>query len=67
MLLGTLYTMWPIHLLGLRLLRRIVKEEMHFQKNTLFDLELEVAQSVAQYPLHHGAYSPARFEVATPN
>ena len=37
---------------------------MHFQKSTLFDLGVKVTQSVAQYHLHHVAYSPAKFEVA---
>ena len=42
---------------------------MHLQENALFDLDLEVevAQNVSQYPLHHGADSPARFEVAMSN
>ena len=63
---GPLYIMWPIHLQGLRLLRPTVKEEMHYKKihYSTFDL---VAQNVAQYPLHHVTYSPARFEVATSN
>ena len=67
MLLSTLYIMWPIYLQGLRLLRPTIKEEMHLQENTLFDLEVKVAKNVAQYPLHHVAYSSARFEVATFN
>ena len=42
---------------------------MHLQENTLFDLDLEVrvAQNVAQYHLHHVASSPARFEIASSN
>ena len=36
---------------------------MHLQENTLFDLDM----NVAQYPLHHVTYSPAKFEVATSN
>ena len=40
MLLSTLYIMWPIHLQGFRLVRPVVKEKMHIQENTLFDLEL---------------------------
>ena len=33
----------------------MVKEEMHLQEITLFDLDLgvKVTQNVAQYPLHH--------------
>ena len=38
MLLSILYIMWPIHLQGLMLLRLRVKEEMHLQEMTLFDL-----------------------------
>ena len=38
-----------------------------FKRNTLFDLDLwfKIRQSVAQYPLHHVAYSGTKFEVAT--
>ena len=32
-----------------------------------FDLEVKVTQNVAQYPLHHVTYAPAKFEVATSN
>ena len=44
-----------IHLQGLRLLCQTVREEMQLQENTPFDLDLEVkvAQTVTQYPLHH--------------
>ena len=38
MLLSILYIMWPIHLQGLMLLHLTVKEEMHLQEITLFDL-----------------------------
>ena len=69
------FIMWPIHLQGLRLPRPTVEEEMHLQENTLFDiwpwpwveLAVKVTQNVAQYPLHHVTYSPAKFEVAMPN
>ena len=46
----------------------LVKEEMHLQENTLFDLDFgaKVTQNVAQYPLHHVTYAPAKFEVASP-
>ena len=47
---------------------------MHLQENTLYDLDLcvldllvKVTQNVAQYPLHHVTYAPAKFEVATKN
>ena len=35
---------------------------MHLQ-----DLDVKVIQNVAQYPLHHVTYVPAKFEVATSN
>ena len=35
---------------------------MHLQEITLFDI---VTQNVAQYPLHHVTYAPAKFDVAT--
>ena len=42
---------------------------MHIQENTLFDLDLgvKITQNVAQYPLHHVTYAPAKFPVATLN
>ena len=40
MLLSILYIMWPIHLQGLMLLRLTVKEEIHLQEITLFNLDL---------------------------
>ena len=48
-----------------KLLRPMVKE-MHYQKNTLFDLDpkvkgVKVTQNVAQYPQHHLTYEPAKF------
>ena len=51
------------------LLHPIVKEKMHLQENTLFDLDLgvKVTQNDAQYPLHHVTYSHSKFEVATLN
>ena len=36
---------------------------MHLQESTLFDLNLGVTQNVAQCPLHHKTYEPAKFEV----
>ena len=40
-----------------------------YKKNTLFglDLEVKVTQNIAQYPLHHVAYSGTKFKVATSN
>ena len=42
----------------------MVKEKMHLQENTLFDLDLGVTQNVAQYP-RHVTYAPAKFDIAT--
>ena len=55
-----------MHLQSLKLLRQTV-EEMHFQESTVsaFDLDLAVTQDVAQYPLHHVTYAPAKFLVAS--
>ena len=54
---------------SLKLLRPMVKE-MHYQENTLFDLdpkikEVKVTQNVAQYPPLHVPYAPAKFDGAT--
>ena len=38
---------------------------MHLQENTSFELGVKVTQNVAQYPLHHVAYSGTKFEVAS--
>ena len=48
-------------------LHRTVKEKMHLQENTLFDLDLwvKVTQNVAQCLLHHVTYAPTQFEVTT--
>ena len=42
---------------------------MHLQESTIFDVDLgvKVTQNVAQYPLHHMTYAPAKFEVAFSN
>ena len=48
------------------LLCPMVKEEMHLQEITLYDLDL-VTQNVVQYPPNHMTYAPAKFEVATSN
>ena len=47
-------------------------KELHFQENTLFDLDpkvkgVTVTQNVAQYPRHHVTYVPAKFDTATSN
>ena len=55
-----------MYLQSLKLLPPKVKE-MHLQENALFDLEVEVTQNVAQYPLHHVTYVSAKFEVAISN
>ena len=47
----------------------MVKEEMHSQENTLYDLDLvvKVTQNVVQYSSNHMTYAPTKFEVATSN
>ena len=45
-------------------------KEMHYQENTLFDLDpnvkgFKVTQYVAQYHRFHVTYTPATFDVAT--
>ena len=42
---------------------------MHLQENKLFDLDVgvKVTGKIAQYPLHHVTYTPAKFEVTTSN
>ena len=57
--------MCPMHQQSLMVLHPMVKEEMHLQENTLFDLDLGVIQNVAQYPRHHVTYAPANFDIAT--
>ena len=64
-----LYIMWHMYLQSLKLLRPMVKE-MHYQENTLFDLDpkvkwVKVTQNVAQYPRLYVTYAPAKFDVAT--
>ena len=58
-----------MYLQSLKLLHPMVKE-MHYQENTLFELDpkvkgVKVTQNVAQYPRHHVTYAPAKFDVAT--
>ena len=45
----------------------LVKEKMHLQENTLFDLDLwvKVTLYVAQCPLHHVTYAHTEFEFTT--
>ena len=57
-----------MYLQSLKLQRSMVKE-MHYQENTLFDLDpkvkgVKVTQG-HQYPRHHVAYALAKFDVAT--
>ena len=60
-----------MHLRSLKLICPMVKEEMHLQENTLYDLDLDlvlkVTQNVVQCPPNHMTYVPAKFEVATSN
>ena len=51
-----------MHLQSLKLLTLMVLQ-MHLQENTLFDLDLEVTQKVADYPLQHVTYASAKFGV----
>ena len=52
---------------SLMLLHTMVKEKIHLQENTLFDLDLgvKVTQNAAQYSRHHVTYAPAKFDIAT--
>ena len=56
-----------MHQQSLMLLHPMVKEKMHLQENTLFDLDpgVKVIQNVAQYPRHRVTYAPAKFDIAT--
>ena len=58
-----------MYLQSLKLLRPMVME-MHYQENTLFDLDpkvkgVKVTRNVAQYLRHHVTYALAKFDVAT--
>ena len=58
-----------MYLQSLKLLPPMVKG-MHYQENTLFDLDpkvkgVKVTQNVVQYPRHHVTYAPEKFDVAT--
>ena len=62
--------MRPMHLQRLNLLRYTLKEQMHLQENTVFDLDLGimVTEDVGQHPQHHVTYAFAKsFDVATFN
>ena len=67
MLPSTRDFMWPMQQQKLMLLHLMVKEKMHLQENTLFDLDLgvKVTQNVAQYPRLHVTYAPAKFDITT--
>ena len=67
MLSSALQIISPLHLQSLKLLRPTVKEKMHLQESTLFDLDLQVkvTLNVAQCLLHHVTYAPTEFEVTT--
>ena len=56
-----------MHQQSLILLHRMVKEKMHIQENTLFDLDIgvKVTRNIAQCPLHHVTYASTEFEVTT--
>ena len=54
-----------MHLQNLKLLCPTVKEEMHIQENTFYELGVKDRYDVSQYPPHHMNYAPAKFEVAT--
>ena len=54
-----------MHQQMLMLLHPMVKENMHLQENTLFDLGIKVIRNVAQYSRHHVTYAPAKFDVST--
>ena len=47
----------------------MVKEVLHLQENTLYDLDLvvKVTQNVVQYLSNYMTYAPAKLEVATSN
>ena len=54
-----------MHQRSLLLLHPVVKDKMHIQENTLFDLDLgvKVTGNVTQCPLHYVTYAPTKFEV----
>ena len=56
--------MWPMYLQSLKLLHITVKEEMHLQeiRYLILDLGTNVTWDIAQYPLLHVTYVPAKFD-----
>ena len=54
---------------NLKVLRPTVEKATHLQENTLFNIDLwvKVTQIIAQYPLYHVTYVPAKFEFTTSN
>ena len=58
-----------IHPPRLKVVCQRVKEELHLQENTLFDLDLrvKVTGNVVQIPLNRVNYAPVKFEVNTSN
>ena len=67
MLPSTLDIMLPMYLQSMMLLHPTVKEKMHLQENTLFDLDLgaKVTLNIAQCLLLHVTYAHTEFEVTT--
>ena len=63
----TLHIMCPMHQQSFILLHPMVKEKMHLQEKTLFDLDpkVKVTQTVAQCPLHYVTYASTEFKVTT--
>ena len=47
------------------LLHHMVKEKIHLQEITLFDLGVKVIRYVAPCPLHYVTFAPTKFEVTT--
>ena len=71
MLPSALYIMWPMHLQSLKLLLQTIKEEMHLQENSLFDL-WPWGQGRTKYCTVSSKWcdlfsSDTKFEVATSN
>ena len=58
-----------MHLQCLKVLCQRVKEKMHLQENTLFDLDIrvKVTENVFQYLLHHVTNAPVKLKVNTSN
>ena len=56
-----------MHQQSLILLHPTVREKMHLQDNTLFDIDpkVKVTQNVAQCLLQHVTYAPTELEVTT--